>query len=46
MEAPYRYTMIGAGPKGETVVIVLNKDNKKKHPETQIAAFMAMHGMK
>jgi hypothetical protein len=45
-EAPYRYTMIGEGPKGETVVIVLNKDNKKKHPVTQIAAFKAMHGMK
>ena len=45
-EAPYRYTMIGEGPKGETVVIVLNKDNKKNHPESQIAAFKAMHGTK
>ena len=44
-EAPYRYTMIGDGPKGETVVIVLNKGNKKKHPATQIAAFKAMHAM-
>ncbi len=45
-EAPYRYTMIGEGPKGETVVIVLNKGNKKKHPAGQIAAFKAMHAMK
>lgn len=45
-EAPYRYTMIGEGPKGETVVIVLNKGNKKKHPATQIASFKAMHNMK
>jgi hypothetical protein len=45
-EAPYRFTMIGEGPKGETVVIVLNKGNKKKHPAAQIAAFKAMHGMK
>ncbi|MFO7594528.1 MAG: hypothetical protein R6X15_10865 [Pseudomonadota bacterium] len=42
-EAPYRYTMIGEGPKGETVVIVLNKDNKKEHPEAQISAFKSMH---
>lgn len=42
-EAVFRYTMIGEGPKGETVVIVLNKANKKKHPEAQIAAFKAMH---
>lgn len=45
-EAPYRYTMIGEGPKGETVVIVLNDGNKKKHPADQIAAFKAMHAMK
>ena len=27
------YTEIGSGPKGETVVYVLNKSNKKKKPE-------------
>jgi len=31
-EAPYRYTDIGAGPNGEAVVDVLNKDNKKNKP--------------
>lgn len=45
-EAIYRYSMIGEGPKGETVVIVLNKENKKKHPAVQIAAFKAMHELK
>lgn len=38
-EAPYRYTDIGSGPKGETVVYVLNKTNKKKKPVALIAAF-------
>lgn len=28
-EAPYRFTQIGSGSKGETVVFVLNKQNKK-----------------
>jgi len=42
-EAPYRFTTIGAGPKGETVVYVLNKSNKKKQPTALIAAFKAMH---
>lgn len=31
-EAPYRFTEIGSGPKGETVVYVLNKTNKKHKP--------------
>ena len=39
----YMYTEIGMGPKGETVVFVLNKKNKKKKPEAQIAKFKAMH---
>jgi len=38
-EAPYRYTDIGSGPNGETVVYVLNKGNKKKRPDALIAAF-------
>lgn len=43
-EAPYRYTMIGAGPKGETLVYVLNKDNKKQQPTQLIEAFNARNG--
>lgn len=39
----YMYTQIGAGPKGETVVYVLNKSNKKKKPVDLIAKFEAMH---
>lgn len=38
-EAPYRFTQIGEGPKGETVVFVLNKGNKKKRPDALIATF-------
>lgn len=45
-EAVYRYTLIGEGPNGATVVVVLNKDNKKQHPAAQIAAFKAMHELK
>lgn len=33
------YTEIGAGPKGETVVYVLNEKNKKKKPVELMAAF-------
>ncbi|GAB6043635.1 hypothetical protein [Endothiovibrio diazotrophicus] len=40
-EAPYRYTDIGAGPNGETVVYVLNKHNKKHRPDALIARFKA-----
>ncbi len=42
-EAPYRYTQIGAGPKGETIVYVLNKHNKKKRPDSLIAEFTRKH---
>ncbi len=42
-EAPYRFTQIGAGPKGETVVFVLNKSNKKKKPVALIAEFDKKH---
>ena len=41
----YMYTEIGMGPKGETVVFVLNKKNKKKKPVEQIAKYKKMHGM-
>ena len=43
-EAPYRYTDIGSGPNGETVVYVLNKGNKKKRPDALIAAFKKAYG--
>ncbi len=38
-EAPYRFTEIGTGPKGETVVYVLTKANKKYKPVALQAAF-------
>jgi len=44
-EAPYRYTDIGAGPEGKTIVYVLNKSNKKKRPDALIAQFKKMHNM-
>lgn len=44
-EPSYMFTQIGAGPKGETVVFVLNKDNKKKQPVELMAKFKAMHKM-
>ena len=35
----YMFTQIGYGPKGETVVFVLRKENKKKQPTALIEAF-------
>ena len=35
------YTEIGSGPKGETVVYVLNKKTKKHKPDELIAAFQS-----
>ena len=32
-EVPLRFTQIGTGPKGETVVYALNSQNKKVKPE-------------
>jgi len=40
-EATFRYTDIGAGAKGETLVYVLNKSNKKKKPVELMAAYKA-----
>lgn len=37
------YTEIGAGPMGETVVYVLNEENKKKRPDALIAEFKSMN---
>lgn len=44
-EVPLRYTDIGSGPKGETVVYALNNDNKKKQPVALIAKFKAIHAL-
>ena len=44
-EAPYRYTDIGSGPGGKTVVYVLNKTNKKVRPDALIARFRAVHNL-
>lgn len=38
------YTVIGGGPKGETIVCVLNEHNKKHKPLALIARFNALHG--
>jgi hypothetical protein len=35
----FMYTQVGAGPKGETLVFVLNNMNKKKQPVSLIADF-------
>lgn len=45
-EVPLRYTIIGGGPEGETVVIALNSENKKEKPVGLIAKFERMNGMK
>ncbi|TBR43554.1 hypothetical protein CBF23_005095 [Marinomonas agarivorans] len=45
-EVPLRYTDIGAGPKGETVVYALNSGNKKVKPEAMIKRFKKMNGIK
>lgn len=46
-EVPYSYTDIGAGPKGETLVWVMNKDSYAKgRPVATIAKFEAMRKSK
>lgn len=42
-EAAYRYTDIGGGPKGETVVYVLSSSLKDKKPDDLIARFRELH---
>lgn len=37
------YTQIGSGPKGETIVYVLNKSNKKHKPVALMEKFKAMN---
>jgi hypothetical protein len=44
-EAPFRYTQIGYAPKGETVVFVLNENNKEQSPTALIAEFNCKHQM-
>jgi len=44
-EAPLRYTEIGTGPQGETVVYVLRDDNKKQKPAALQAAFKQRNGL-
>jgi hypothetical protein len=42
-EVPYSYTDIGAGPKGETIVMVMNKDSYAKgKPLDRLARFKAL----
>lgn len=43
-EVPYSYTDIGAGPKGETIVMVMNKDSYPKgKPTERMVRFKAVH---
>jgi hypothetical protein len=43
-EVPYSYTDIGAGPKGETIVMVMNKDSYEKgRPTARLQRFKAIH---
>lgn len=44
-EAAYRFTQIGAGPEGQTVVFVLNKSNKKKKPVALMAQYKQVNGL-
>jgi len=44
-DAIYRFTQIGAGPQGQTVVFVLNKSNKKKRPDALIEKFKTHNNM-
>lgn len=43
-EAAYRFTQIGSGPQGETVVYVLTNDKKKQQPVELQAKFAEMNG--
>ncbi|MDT8384295.1 MAG: hypothetical protein RRB22_07760 [Gammaproteobacteria bacterium] len=44
-EAALRFSDIGSGPKGETVIYVLNKSNKKEKPTALMAQFRNFNGM-
>lgn len=46
-EVPYSYTDIGSGPKGETIVFVMNKDSYAKgKPMDRMARFKALRAAK
>lgn len=42
-EAALRFSDIGAGPNGETVIYVLNSENKKVRPDALMAQFKAIN---
>jgi hypothetical protein len=45
-EVPYSYTDVGAGPQGETLVYVMNKDSfPKGKPTERMMRFKALRGM-
>jgi hypothetical protein len=44
-EAPLRFTQIGAGPQGQTVVFVLNAKTKKHEPVELVARFKQLNGL-
>lgn len=45
-EVPYSFTEVGAGPKGETLVLVMNKDSYAKgKPADRLARFKALRGV-
>lgn len=44
-EAPLRFTQIGAGPQGQTVVFVLNEKTKKHEPVELVARFKQMNSL-
>jgi len=42
-EAALRFSDIGAGPDGKTVIYVLNSNNKKQRPDALMAEFKKKH---
>ncbi|HLF95862.1 MAG TPA: hypothetical protein VI457_01850 [Methylococcaceae bacterium] len=42
-EAAFRYTDIGGGPNGQTVVYVFGKANKEKKPDEMVARFKSLY---
>ncbi|QUM81825.1 hypothetical protein HWV01_16800 [Moritella sp. 5] len=44
-EAALRFSDIGAGPDGKTVIYVLNSNNKKQRPDALMAEFKKAHNL-
>ena len=44
-EAALRFSDIGAGPNGETVIYVLNSSNKKQRPDALMAEFKQIRSL-